>query len=115
MTEKIPPRDRQDGRLDLRALDLAPSAARAQEAVQAVLARLTPRADQPEWWGWISRMQRGLAAAAVVFVLLAGAVILSRRKAEPVADLGALVEAWVASGQVPTNGELLAAYMGYRQ
>ena len=107
--------DRDSERLDLRALDIAVSSAREDATMQAVLARITPRSIQPEWWVWMSRAQRGLAAAAVIFVLLAGAAILSGRDTDTGGDVTALIEAWVASGEVPSNGELLTAYKGYRQ
>ena len=106
-------RDRE--RLDLRALDVAPGGQCEDATIQAVLARITTRSIQPDWGGWIARVQRGLAAAAVVFALLAGTLILLRPKTEASGDLTVLIESWIASGQVPSNGELLAAYKGYRQ
>ena len=112
MTEKMDDRDR--GRLDLRALDVGSSASHEDAVIHAVLARIATRSMQPEWHSWMVPAQRGLAAATVVFVLLAGAVVLSRRGPEET-DGTTLIESWVAAGQVPTNGELLAAYMGYRR
>ena len=47
--------------------------------------------------------------------LLAGAAVFLRREPETGTDVTLLLEAWVTTGQVPTNGELLAAYKGYRR
>lgn len=113
MTDGIGDRDAE--RLDLRELDLVADRSREDAAVQAVLARITARPIQQEWWAWMARAQRGLAAAAVVFVLLAASLVLTGRGSDTQGDLATLIESWVTSGQVPTNGELLTAYQGYRQ
>ncbi len=103
------------GMLDLRALDAGPIPSREDATVHAVLARITTRSIQPEWHSWMVPAQRGLAAAAAVFILLAGAAVFLRREPETGTDVTLLLEAWVTTGQVPTNGELLAAYKGYRR
>jgi hypothetical protein len=102
-------------RLDLRALDVGPIPLREDATVQGVLARITTRSIQPEWQSWMVPAQRGLAAAAAVFILLAGAMVFLQRGPTTGTDATALIESWVATGQVPTNGELLTAYMGYRR
>jgi hypothetical protein len=102
-------------RLDLRALDAGASASREDAIIQAALARITTRSVQPQWHVWMATAQRGLAAAALVSILLAGAMVFSRHGTGTRVDGTELIESWVASGQVPTNGELLAAYMGYRR
>lgn len=102
-------------RLDLRALDLDENRPRADAIMRAVLEQIAPGIDQPEWWAWMARAQRGLAAAAAVLLLLAGALVFAERRSETGVDPTELIETWAASSHVPTNAELLSAYLGYRQ
>lgn len=113
MTERRVDRDR--ARLDLRALDVGDSRARADAVIQTVLGQITARASQPGWMAWMPRAQRGLAAAAAILLFLAGAVVLAEGRADPGADVTALIATWALSSHVPTNGELLTAYQGYRR
>ena len=113
MTET--PGKRGQPRLDLRALDLGENHSRADAVMRAVLERITTRASQPEWQEWMARTQRGLAAAAAGLLLLAGALVFAERRRDTGVELTELIETWVISSHVPTNGELLSAYQGYRQ
>ena len=113
MTER--PDDSGGPRLDLRALDIADNRTRADAVMRAVLEQITARRSQPEWLAWMPRAQRSLAAAAAILLLLAGAVVLAEGRGNPGADVADLMATWASSGHVPTNGELLAAYQGYRQ
>ena len=105
--------DRPLPRLDLRALDVAEDPARNEVMVQAVLERVTTSRVLPvEWWESMARAQRRAAAVAAVLLFLAGAVLFTGRETRSDA-LNQLIEEWVMSNHVPTNGELLAAYKGY--
>lgn len=106
---------RAESRLDLRALDASGDADREDAVIRAVLTRISEREPRSEWPVWIARAQRGLAAAAAVLLLLAGASFFSAREVSAPADAVELIQAWAASSHVPTNGELLAAFEGYRQ
>ena len=105
--------DRPLARLDLRALDVAEDPARSDRMVQAVLERVTtPRARPVESWEWMVRVQRRAAAVAAVLLLVAGAILFTGRETRS-DGLNQLIEEWVISNHVPTNGELLVAYKGY--
>lgn len=102
------PRER-IGRVDLRALDLERDGTREDAVVARALASLQPRpADVIP----LLSARRHLAFAAAVLGAIALLTVLQSRGRG--ADGDALVMTWTTSGHVPTNGELLAAYQGYR-
>ena len=100
-----------DGRLDLRALDAATDSDRTDTIVAAALARISakPRDDLAE----LRRYRRALVAAAAVLLIAATASVLAR-PVPAVAPVEDPIAGWARSSHVPTNGELLAAYHGYR-
>jgi hypothetical protein len=102
-------RDNNDeDRVDLRALGLERDEARENAVMTAVLARLPHRAaDVPP----LLVLRRHLLAAAAVLAVIAG---LSALRARGNDDGESLLLTWATNGHVPTNGELLAAYQGYR-
>jgi hypothetical protein len=106
---------RAESRLDLRALDVADDVTRKDAVIQAALKQISTRARYAEWPDWMIRAQRGLAAAAAVLLLLAGAVVLTQSDQGAPLDPAELIQQWARSSHIPTNGELLSAYMGYRQ
>lgn len=106
---------RVESRLDLRALDVGEDVAREDAVIQAALRRISTRARDAEWPDWLTRAQRGVAAAAAVLLLLAGAVLLTQSEPHAPTDPAELLQHWARSSHIPTNGELLSAYMGYRQ
>ncbi|HSA56286.1 MAG TPA: hypothetical protein VLE53_11325 [Gemmatimonadaceae bacterium] len=113
MTET--PGERGGPRLDLRALDVGENGPRTDAVMRAVLERITTRASRPEWAAWMARAQRGLAAVAAVLLLLAGTLVFAQRRRDTGVDLTATIETWALSSHVPTNGELLTTYQGYRR
>ncbi len=113
MTENL--ERRAESRLDLRALDVTDDLAREDAVIQAALRQISTRARDAEWPDWMIRAQRGLAAAAAVLLLVAGAVVLAQSDQSDPADPAELIQQWARSSHIPTNGELLSAYMGYRQ
>ena len=106
---------RAESRLDLRALDATEDPDREDAVIRAVLTRIAKRALLTEWPTWMTRAQRVLAVAAAVLLLMAGAALFTGREATVPDDAVELIQRWAASSHVPTNGELLAAYRGYRQ
>jgi hypothetical protein len=106
---------RAESRLDLRALDVTDDLAREDAVILAASRRISTRAHDAEWPDWMTRAQRGLAAAAAVLLLMAGAVVLAQSDQSAPADPAELIQHWARSSHIPTNGELLSAYMGYRQ
>ena len=101
-------------RIDLRTLDLGENSAREDQVMRAVMQRITSASTRPDTWESIARMQRRLAAIAAMLLLMAGAVLFAQREQRN-SELTDLIENWVASNHIPTNGELLAAYKGYRR
>jgi hypothetical protein len=99
-----------DGRLDLRALDAAPDAAREDRVVAATLARLRPRDDATlpllAWRRYAFLVAAVLAAIALVSLLAA-------RPRDGASGEYQLAD-WLQTGHVPSNGELLAVYHGYQ-
>jgi hypothetical protein len=97
------------GRVDLRALDLERDQTRENNLVAGVMARLQPR---PPDVIPLLMVRRYLAIGAAVLAAIAALTVLQSRGRD--ADGDALLMTWTTSGHVPTNGELLAAYQGYR-
>lgn len=106
-----------ESRLDLQALELTDDPAHEDAVIQAAVRRISTstRARDAEWPVWMTRARRGLAAAAAVLLFLAGAVVLAQSGEGAPTDPAELIQHWARSSHIPTNGELLSAYMGYRQ
>src|SRR5215211_3399214 len=114
---KVEPDDSME-RVDLSAFAL--DAAATERMIAAVLANLAARPrrtvvpphDVLAIVGW--HLPRSWIAAAAIVAVIGSAVIVSRTetRAEPVTSTLAL---WAAQQHVPTNGELLLAFQGYRR
>jgi hypothetical protein len=106
-------------RIDLRGLGLGPDAQREDEVLRAVMARVgdarTQRASVPPIdppLPALFRLRRVVFAAAAVLAAIATAtVVTSGGRGAPSNDV---IATWTHASHVPTNGELLAAYQGYR-
>jgi hypothetical protein len=102
-----------DRRVDMRALELARDARAEDAMVAAVMTRLS-RAPQPAGSATpveLLRLRRVLLAAAAVLAAIATTAVFKTRRPDASADV---IAGWTQSSHVPTNGELLAAYHGYR-
>ena len=109
------PDDRSSGgRIDLGALDIARDRGREDAVMQKVMKRLARASSETDVIP-IARYQRGMAAAAAVLLMVAGALVVVTDRPPPDDDVADMMMGWVESGHVPTNGELLAAYRGYRR
>lgn len=103
------------GRVDLRAL--APEEAERERAVSAVMSRLAGRPQRPpersdavlEAVAFLP--SRWVATAAAAIIILSAAVVLLTRDPPPSPE--ATIAAWVDRQHVPTNSELLSAFLGY--
>lgn len=101
------------GRIDLSALDVAPDRGREDAVVQRVMNRIRLASTETDIIP-IARFQWGMAAAAALLLMLASALVLATDRPAPDDEVANLMMGWVESGHVPTNGELLATYGGYR-
>jgi hypothetical protein len=102
-----------DGRVDLRGLDLGQDARREDASVAAVMSRLS-HAPQPVAEAApveLLRLRRVLLVAAAVLAAIAATTVVRTRRPDASPDV---IAGWTQSSHVPTNGELLAAYHGYR-
>jgi hypothetical protein len=103
------------GRLDLRSLDAAADHRRSDAVIRAVMSSITRGAISLEIVPTLGRLHRGMAAAAVLFALMAAITVLFERGGDRAAGDGMeLLERWAQSSHVPSNGELLTVYQGYR-
>jgi hypothetical protein len=82
--------------------------------IRSVMERLSGSRFRPDFMNSLSRLQRGMAAAALVSVLVAISVVLSDRREPDQIEVFDVLESWARASHVPTNGELLTAYIGYR-
>lgn len=103
------------GRIDLRALDEPADPTQAARVISAALARVAigASATTAEPGGQVRRATPLLAAAATVLLLAAGLLLFMPRRGSQ-DETATLIAHWSASGHVPTNGELLAAFRGYQ-
>jgi hypothetical protein len=100
-----------DRRLDLRSLDAADDPARTEALVHFVMAGIArrPRLDDVRE---LRRYRVALLAATAAFLVIAlGAAGVQRDTPVPASDA---IATWARESHIPTNGELLAAYYGYR-
>ena len=116
MTERTP---EDQPRLDLRSLDVVPDPVRIDAIVGAVMHRV--RSDEAEHerrhedLAALRRARRYLLAAAAVFAFIATASVLtSSRRTNDFGQGADVVARWAEALHVPTNGELLVIYQGYR-
>ena len=120
MTDERRPKERPPSdRIDLAVL--APDVEESERVIGAVMARLASRpqyAPGPAPLGVLEIIGRYLAprwiaaaAALVVFASLAG--IAANRRAASTAHTA--IATWADRQHVPTNGELLLAFQGYRR
>src|SRR5262245_30916062 len=105
MTEPGEPR-----RIDLRALDDS-DPEQAARVVRAALARAKLGGGALLYLA--ARARPILAAAALVFLAAYLLLRLAPLQAAPEEPAQALAE-WVAAGHVPSNGEIVATFQGYR-
>ena len=103
-------------RVDLRPLDVHPDGARVDAIVAVVMDRV--RSDGSAAGpgigdlGALIRARRYLlAAAAVLAAIAAASVLASSRASDGTTDV---IARWAEARHVPSNGELLAVYRGYR-
>jgi hypothetical protein len=99
-----------DKRLDLRSLDAADDPGQTDALVRSVMAEVArrPRTDDVRE---LRRYRAVLLAAALVLAAVALASTRGRNARGQGADV---IAEWARDGHVPTNGELLASYQGYR-
>jgi len=106
--------DLQRGRLDLRALGAGVDDARTEAIIGMVISRIGARRQRAGDIETLRRMQRRLMVAAAVLAAIATASVVAsprRQVGMPAADL---VASWSQANHVPTNGELVAVFRGYR-
>lgn len=96
-----------EGRIDLRALGLEHEPSQIDAAVRATLHELHQTT-------MLVRAQRTLLAIAAALVVIAAATVLNSSPRRGVESDRDVLAQWTDAGYVPTNGELLAAYQGYR-
>jgi len=103
------------GRPDLRAL--APNEAQRERVVGAVMGGLAGRPQRPpersdavlEAVAFLP--SRWVATVAAAIIILSAAVVLLTRDPPPSPEV--VITAWADRQHVPTNGELLSAFLGY--
>ena len=102
-------------RLDLRALDAIPATVRIDAIVTEVMARIEAgRAMRSDMVARLLRVRRWTAAAAAALAVITTATVVSSpRRSSDSAD-AEMIARWADERHVPTNGELLATYQGYR-
>jgi hypothetical protein len=103
-----------DGRLDLRALAAEHDPARVDAVIGAVMSRIETTRQPRDDLASMRRYQRVLLAAAAVLAAVATAAVVAAPRRSQVAAPTDVIASWTETQHVPTNGELLAAYQGYR-
>lgn len=100
-----------DARIDLSAIDPFEAGLEDRVVSAAMLrVRAAPRSAMDD----LARLWRPGLAAAAVFTALAIGTLLTRNNEVANESPEADVMQWVASEHVPSNGELLVAFNGYR-
>jgi hypothetical protein len=103
-----------EGRLDLRVLDADHDPDRSDVVIGAVMSRIAATSQPRDDLAIMRRYQRlALAAAAVLAAIATAAVVAAPRRSQLAAPTD-VIASWTETQHVPTNGELLAAYQGYR-
>lgn len=104
-------------RLDLSSLGIHPEAERVEAILSNVMDRVRSEASTVPPWDEIRSLVRArsylLAAAAVLAIIATASTVIAHRQQATAIDLD-LIASWTATSHVPSNGELLAAYRGYR-
>jgi hypothetical protein len=80
--------------------------------MHAVMLQIARRGEET---ATLLRARRVLFAAAAVLAVLAATSVLATRDRPRADAMAGVIAEWLRVGHVPTNGELLAAYHGYRQ
>jgi hypothetical protein len=113
MTEDRPRES--EHRLDLGALDAGPDPARTDAVVAAVMARIAAGTRVPgDEVMRLVRARRHMLATAAILTIIAGAAVLGAPRRAPGDPAGTLITRWSQMEHVPTNGELLVIFQGYR-
>lgn len=105
-------------RIDLRAL--APESAESERVIGAVMARLAsrPQLSAVPTNDRLAIVGRYLApawiAAAAAVAIACSVAVVSSTDDQP-APVDAMVTMWADQQHIPTNGELLLAFQGYRR
>jgi hypothetical protein len=121
MTEQSPTPPGSSGRIDLRAIDSA-DARQADRVIAAAMSRIATSPEQYPGDTLVALAERftrpALVAAALLAAVAIGTVAYSdaprERDSSPLASQVATLTSWAESQHVPTNGELLLAFQGYR-
>jgi hypothetical protein len=102
------------GRIDLRAINADGGAADRVIARAMQQIRSDPLRAEREPLVDIDRYVRPVLVAAAVLAALAAGIVTTTRR--PTYDTPAIatLASWVETQHVPTNGELLVAFKGYR-
>ena len=101
-------------RIDLRALDAGPDAARGEAVIGAVMARIAANlAGTTDDITRLLRARRRLVAVTVALAGLAAVVMLAFPRLPAGTRAGDPVSSWAQSSHVPTNAELLVVFQGY--
>lgn len=106
-------------RLDLRSLDVVPDDVGVEAIVGAVMQRVqSDVVDRARHAADLNALKRArvylVAAAAVLAAIAAATVLASARSADNPGSGIDLIARWAEASHVPTNGELLVVYQGYK-
>jgi hypothetical protein len=103
-------------RVDLRSLDAANDPALVDAVVNAVMDRVRSNTTERAQDLVVLRRARVylLGAAAVLVAIATASVIAAPRHSDGGGPAIDPIARWAESGHVPTNGELLSVYQGYR-
>lgn len=106
-------RSRELGRIDLRAIDEPADPLQAQRVIAAAMARMAAGESSGDVLASIVTYARPLLAAAAALVLVATGTLLVTHGRTQNDQPASVLATWAESSQLPTNGELLAAFQGY--
>jgi hypothetical protein len=104
---------RDPGRIDLRAIDTPADPLQSGRVIAAVLARMAAEDDATDVLGSVVVYSRPLLAAAAVLLMIAAGTLFLTRGRTQTDQRANMLAAWAQSSHVPTNGELLATFQGY--
>lgn len=107
------------GRVDFHAISDDPEFANVDRVMTAVFARSGVGSGSPEQFRHgVFRVLVGHAgplAAAAAILITASLTTLALLPGTPASAPGQTLATWVQSNHVPTNGELLSTFEGYRR